>query len=75
MSADDHNGQNERYVEAMLRAEISFWREMIESCDRTESIESVERMKHARALAEFRLAQLSTSRPGRTSSRRNNPIH
>lgn len=75
MSADDHHGQDERYAEEMLRAEISFWREMIESCDRTESIECVERMNQAKALAEFRLAKLSTRRPGRTSNCKDNPIH
>jgi hypothetical protein len=75
MSADDRTRQDEQYAEAMLRAEISFWREMIESCDSSEPFECVERMNHAKALAEFRLAKLSTGRPGRTSSHRDNPIH
>lgn len=41
--------------EALLRSEIGFWREMIDSCESTEPRESVERMRHALALAEQRL--------------------
>lgn len=44
--------------EASLRSEIGFWRELIDSCPETQSPESIERMSHALALAETRLAAL-----------------
>lgn len=44
--------------EALLRSEIGFWREMIDSCDASQPAESVERMHQALALAESRLACL-----------------
>jgi len=43
--------------EALLRSEIGFWREMIESCQETEPPDSLERMRYALALAESRLAR------------------
>jgi hypothetical protein len=43
---------------ALLRSEISFWKEMIAGCDSTHSLESRERMQQALALAESRLATL-----------------
>ena len=42
--------------EALLRSEIGFWRELIETCRESESPDSVERMHYALALAESRLA-------------------
>jgi hypothetical protein len=44
--------------EALLRSEIGFWREMIDSCDDTQPEDSVERMHHALELAEARLMHL-----------------
>ena len=44
--------------EALLRSEIGFWRELIESCDDSQPPESIERMHQALALAESRLACL-----------------
>jgi len=41
--------------EALLRSEIGFWREMIESCQKTEPPDSIERMHYALALAESKL--------------------
>jgi hypothetical protein len=43
--------------EALLRSEIGFWREMIDSCQESESPDNVERMRYALALAESRLAK------------------
>jgi hypothetical protein len=48
--------------EAMLRSEIGFWREMIDSCGSGEPAETVERMRHALGLAESRLAALLEQR-------------
>ena len=44
--------------QAMLRSEIGFWREMIDSCGSGKPPEAVERMRHALGLAESRLAAL-----------------
>jgi len=44
--------------EALLRSEIGFWREMIDSCGDTQPEESVERMHQALKLAEGRLTHL-----------------
>lgn len=44
--------------EAMLRSEIGFWRELIETSDGTEAPETLERMQQALALAERRLLKL-----------------
>jgi hypothetical protein len=41
--------------EALLRSEIGFWRELIVTCQESESPDSVERMRYALALAESRL--------------------
>jgi len=43
--------------EALLRSEIGFWREMIETCRETDPPDSIERMRHALALAESKLAR------------------
>jgi hypothetical protein len=70
----DHQGTGAS--EAMLRAEIGFWRGLLNSCDQAVPVESVERMEQALALAELRLLQLyggeeagraSCSGPVRTS--------
>jgi len=60
-STDDGQGQCDRRYgtnEQLLRSEIRFWKELIRSTD--ESVASVvnERMGHALALAESRLADL-----------------
>lgn len=44
--------------EALLRSEIGFWREMIDSCADTQPEASVERMHQALELAEGRLMRL-----------------
>jgi hypothetical protein len=44
--------------EALLRSEIGFWREMIDSCGGTAPRDNVERMEQALALAESRLMTL-----------------
>jgi len=43
--------------EALLRSEIGFWREMIESCQESDPPDSIERMRYALALAESKLAR------------------
>ena len=43
--------------EALLKSEIGFWREMIESCQETDPPDSIERMRFALALAESKLAR------------------
>lgn len=44
--------------EFLLRSEVEFWRDLIESCNDTESPEHLERMQFALALAERRLSEL-----------------
>ncbi len=44
--------------EALLRSEIGFWRELIDSCSATQDADSLERMQQALALAESRLCSL-----------------
>jgi len=44
--------------EALLRAEIGFWRELLQECDQSMPPDSVERMRQALALAERRFLQL-----------------
>ncbi len=44
--------------EALLRSEICFWKDMIAGCDPAHSLDSLERMQQALALAESRLATL-----------------
>ena len=41
--------------EALLRSEIGFWQELIESSQESATAESIERMRYALALAESRL--------------------
>ena len=59
--------------EVLLRAEIGFWRELLNSCDRTVPADSIERMQQALALAEHRFLQscrdrraVNASSPGPT---------
>jgi hypothetical protein len=52
----DSDGVNE----ALIRSEIRFWRDLIESLnDETRTRDSMERMHQALALAEFRLESMS----------------
>jgi hypothetical protein len=44
--------------EAALRSEVGFWREMIRARSDALPAEAVERMRHALALAEYRLVTL-----------------
>jgi hypothetical protein len=44
--------------ETLLRSEVAFWRELLASCDGGQPPESVERMRQALALAEYRLLSL-----------------
>ena len=44
--------------EALLRSEIGFWRELIDSSNSSQPAASIERMQQALALAESRLACL-----------------
>lgn len=44
--------------EALLRSEIEFWHDLIESSKEKKPSESIERMRFAMALAESRLASL-----------------
>lgn len=41
--------------EVLLRSEIRFWRELIDTCDPEQPPDTIERMRHALALAERRL--------------------
>lgn len=50
--------------EALLRSEIGFWLDMIETSSETEPADSVERMRYALALAETRLGKISEIYPG-----------
>jgi hypothetical protein len=45
----------------LLRSEISFWKELIDTCDSSQSPDSLERMHQALALAELHLSTLSSS--------------
>lgn len=56
-------------AELLLRSEIAFWREMIEACEPGRSAESLERMKQALSLAEYRLMRVyrSAAAAGRTT--------
>ena len=44
---------------ALLQSEIEFWHEVIATCPVTQSVESLERMRQALALAEARLVRIS----------------
>jgi hypothetical protein len=63
--------------EALLRSEIGFWRELIDSCADSEPHETVERMQHALALAETRLAGLfeDHQRSGRNRADRSGNVY
>lgn len=45
-------------MEFLLRTEVAFWRDLVNNCGAEAPPESVERMRHALALAEHRLLQL-----------------
>lgn len=71
-------------AEALLRAEIGFWRDLLSNRDRRVPPDSVERMQQALALAEWRLLQLrrqdgagtaSCAGPTRTSNARTRFLH
>ena len=53
---------NQPASEALLKSEIAFWREMIQSCDAGYPADSLERMNQALGLAEYRLLQLYRAR-------------
>jgi hypothetical protein len=53
---------------ALLHAEISFWRDLLNDCDGSLAPESIERMRQALALAEYRLLQLCGMRRTETAS-------
>ena len=44
--------------ETQLRSEIAFWRELLATCDAGQPPESVDRMRQALSLAEYRLLSL-----------------
>ena len=46
--------------ESLLRSEISFWKELIDTCDSLQPTDSLERMRQALALAELHLSTLSS---------------
>jgi hypothetical protein len=46
---------------ALLQSEIGFWRELIESCKETDPPDRIERMHHALALAESKLASIPSN--------------
>lgn len=54
----DSNPARIASCETLLRSEIAFWRDMIDSCDADHPPESLERMRQAQGLAEFRLLEL-----------------
>ena len=58
ISGDCHTGLQSGVNEAGLRAEIAFWKEMLETCSKDTPAESRERMGFALALAETRLQAL-----------------
>lgn len=64
-------GQAAGVSEALLRAEIGFWRELLQECDQSVPADSVERMRQALALAERRFLQLcrEAGARGRSSGR------
>ncbi len=52
--------------ESLLKSEVTFWRQLLQACDDTTPLASIERMKYALALAECRLSDLVTLRaPGK----------
>jgi hypothetical protein len=56
-------GPGHRLDPRLLQSEIDFWRSLIESQPRAaRSRESIERMQQALALAEYRLATISSNR-------------
>lgn len=70
--------------EALLRAEIRFWRELLNECNPSVPADSVERMRQALALAEHRFLEHcrgagegaeSSDRPEEASPASNDCIH
>ena len=57
--------RDDRIRKALLRSEISFWQELIDSCPKSHCPESLERMRQALALAESRLAAGRNASPDR----------
>lgn len=53
-------GADNASSEALLRAEIGFWRDLLRECGRSVPDESIERMQQALALAEHRFLQLQS---------------
>lgn len=47
--------------EALVRTEIGFWRDLIESCQDTDPPERIERMRFALALAEAKLSECTSN--------------
>lgn len=54
--------------EFLLRTEVAFWRDLVESCGDAVPPESIERMQQALALAESRLLQLYSGDAGAARS-------
>jgi hypothetical protein len=54
--------RREAQSDILLRAEIGFWRDLLEAADHSVPAESIERMQQALALAERRLLQLFGNR-------------
>lgn len=54
--------------EALLRAEISFWRELLQECNDSVPAASIERMRQALALAEHRFLRLGVEARARGRS-------
>ena len=63
--------------EALLRSEIGFWREMIDSCGKTQPAASIERMQQAMALAESKLSMLfeTYQQTGRAGAKRRSNVY
>lgn len=60
--------RREAQSDILLRAEIGFWRDLLEAADHSVPAESIERMQQALALAEHRLLQLFGNRTVPTAS-------
>ena len=62
------HGQRADNSEALLRAEIGFWRELLQECNQSVPADSIERMRQALALAEQRFLQLCREAGGHAES-------
>ena len=67
----DMKQTTEALNQSLLHSEVGFWREMLHSSDRYTPAASIERMKHALALAERKFNELLRHYPGglRTQSK------